>query len=188
MQLEKASRMLGEENVRIKQLDHANKGLESQLTKKLSTLETLKSELKDETKENTGFTEELKQVREEKRLLEKDMRGKNAQVSHLLKRIEELKADKNDQAASYKALKAKLTELEVKEKLESEEIALLKEAIGKGVDISDDTSLEEELEAIKKLLEDDEDELQSSESSSQTSGDSANATTEGGDDDDDDEW
>ena len=57
-----------------------------------------------------------------------------------------------------------------------------------GVDISDDTSLEEELEAIKKLLEDDEDELQSSESSSQTSGDSANATTEGGDDDDDDEW
>ena len=85
-------------------------------------------------------------------------------------------------------VKAKLTELEVKEKLESEEIALLKEAIGKGVDISDDTSLEEELEAIKKLLEDDEDELQSSESSSQTSGDSANATTEGGDDDDDDEW
>ena len=116
------------------------------------------------------------------------MRGKNAQVSHLLKRTEELKADKNDQTASYKALKAKLTELEVKEKLESEEIALLKEAIGKGVDISDDTSLEEELEAIKKLLEDDEDELQSSESSSQTSGDSANATTEGGDDDDDDEW
>ena len=50
MQLEKASRMLGEENVRIKQLDHANKGLEGQLAKKLSTLETLKSELKDELK------------------------------------------------------------------------------------------------------------------------------------------
>ncbi|UPR03248.1 hypothetical protein HOP50_12g65760 [Chloropicon primus] len=174
MQLEKASRMLGEENIKIKQLDNQNKGLAGELKKKIEVLEGLQSDLSDETKEHGNDAKEKAALAEEKRLLEKEMRGKNAKIAHLEKRVEELKG-------SYQALQLQITELEVKEQLESEELAVLKESISANGEDTD-AALDKALEDLKDLLKKDEDE-----SGDGSSGDTSTANGGDGDGDVDDD-
>ena len=141
-------------------------------------MQALQDDLKDTSKENSDYAKTNAEIKEEERLLEKEMRGKNAQVAHLLKRVEELKAKLKEGSENYKTLKNQLTELEVKEQLESEEIAILKETIGSSIDSTDD-EIEKELEDLKNSLKDEEDDLGGSDSGSEGSSSA---------DDEDDGW
>ena len=144
MQLEKASRMINAENTRIKLLDKSNKQLTTQLTKKNFVVEELKEDLKQERTDNSDFKKANSDIQEEERLLNKEMRAKNARIGHLEKDIQVLKDKLKTAGENYKTLKLTCAELEIKEKLESEEIELLKASMD--ADVTDNSDLSEDLQ------------------------------------------
>ena len=154
MQLEKASRMLGQETRKIKDLEKENHQYLSQIKKKQDTVEGLKDDLKEERSEKTQAEKSSSQHQEEERLLNKELRAKVAKIGHLEKTIETVKAKLKQSEEAFKTLKIQCTELEVKEQMEREEIDLLKDSLKDSINASED-DLEKELNELKDSLNED---------------------------------
>ena len=67
--------------------------------------DALKDDLKDEQTENADFKKTNAQIAEEERLLNKEMRGKNAKIAHLEKDIVTLKEKLKQSGENFKRIK-----------------------------------------------------------------------------------
>ncbi len=171
MQLMKASRMVGSESLKLRQLDSANKDLSSRLAAKSKAYDGLKNELKYEKNENAGYKKTNSQIEEEERQLNKLMRGKDARIEQLESDLEDLTTKLTESGESFQTIKLQLEDLQLKEKLEAEEIEILKEAITQGID-STQSDLEKQLKELSDALGDGDDNTnESTDSDDEESGD-----------------